>query len=166
MRTTTTAEEPFAQTPIPDAPVIDVELGDRVQPGRSARSQTFPAAPRRTRVTVRRFGLFSVFRFSVLFSFCMMLVVWLALLMIFLVLQAAGVMDTIANWIGCLVNQPVGTKECQPANIDAGQIFGWLFVAGCGFSLVWSGLTVFIALLYNLISDILGGVEVTLAEKR
>jgi hypothetical protein len=163
---TTTAEEPIAPTPIPDAPVIDVELGSRVRPSRTDRAQTFPAGPRRTRVTVRRFGLFSVFRFSVLFSFCMMLVVWLALLMIFLVLQAAGVMDTVANWIGCLLHTPEGTKECTPAVIDGGKIFAWLFVAGCGFALVWSGLAVFIGLLYNLISDILGGVEVMLAEKR
>jgi len=30
---------------------------------------------------------------------------------------------------------------------------------------VWTALSVFIALLYNLISDIVGGVEVTLSER-
>ena len=87
-------------------------------------------------MTVRRFGLLSVFRFSLVMSFCMMLVIWLALLIIFLVLQAVGVTDTIAEWIGCL------------------------------FALVWTALGVFFALLYNLISDIVGGVEVTLSERR
>jgi len=163
---TTTAEEPIAQTPMPDAPVIDVELGQRVTPTRTDRARSFSTGPRRTRVTVRRFGLFSVFRFSILFSFCMMLVLWLALLIIFLVLQAAGVMDSVANALGCLINADQGTKACVPAIIDGGKIFAWLFVAGCAFAVVWSGLSVFVALLYNLISDILGGVEVTLSEKR
>ena len=163
---TTTAEEHISREPMPDPPVIDLELGDRVQPARAGRSEPLVPRPRRTRVTVRRFGLLSVFRFSLLFSFCVMLVLWLALLMIFLVLQAAGVTGTVANWIGCLVNQSNGTNACTPAVINGGQIFAWLFVAGCIASAVWSVLAVFVALLYNLISDIVGGVEVTLSEQR
>ena len=41
-----------------------------------------------------------------------------------------------------------------------------LFLLGCVFTVVWSVINVFIAFLYNLISDIVGGIEVTLAEKR
>jgi hypothetical protein len=161
---TTTAEEPATRAPTAD-PVIDVELGGSVPPSRVDRAQAF-GEPRRTRVTVRRFGLLSVFRFSLLMSFCMMLVVWLALLIIFLVLQAVGVTDTIAEWIGCLVNTTEGTKACTPAVIDGAKIFTWLFLIGCVFALVWTALGVFFALLYNLISDIVGGVEVTLSERR
>jgi hypothetical protein len=81
------------------------------------------------------------------------------------VLQAAGVIDTVAQWIGCLVKPDQGTYRCTPAIIDGARIFTWLFFAGCLFALVWTALTVFIALLYNLISDIVGGVEVTLSER-
>src|SRR4029450_1751012 len=95
---TTTAEEPTTHAPSPD-PVIDVELGSPVQPSRADRSRVF-GEPRRTKVPVRRFGLLSVFRFSLLMSFCMMLVIWLALLIIFLVLQAVGVTGQIAERIG------------------------------------------------------------------
>src|SRR5437763_17005862 len=100
---TTTAEDPFTQTPTPDAPVIDVELGGAVRPRRAERSHGY-GEPRRTKVTVRRFGLVSVFGYSLLFSFCIMLVIWLALLINFLVLQVAGVTANVAHWIGCLVN--------------------------------------------------------------
>jgi|SRR5215471_17896144 len=161
---TTTAEESATHAPASD-PVIDVELGGAVQPTRADRSRAF-GEPRRTKVTVRRFGLLSVFRFSLLMSFCMMLVVWLALVIIFLVLQAVGVTDTIAEWAGCLVNTTEGTKACTPAVIDGAKIFTWLFLLGCLFALVWTALCVFFALLYNLISDIVGGVEVTLSERR
>jgi len=161
---TTTAEEPATRAPSSD-PVIDVELGGSVPPSRVDRARAF-GEPRRTRVTARRFGLLSVFRFSLVMSFCLMLVVWLALLIIFLVLQAVGVMDTIAEWIGCLVNTTEGTKACTPAVIDGAKIFTGLFLVGCVFALVWTALAVFFALLYNLISDIVGGVEVTLSERR
>jgi transmembrane protein DUF3566 len=162
---TPTAEESTTQFPPAPDPVIDVELAGAVPPSRAERSRVF-GEPRRTKVTVRRFGLLSVFRFSLLMSFCMMLVVWLALLIIFLILQAVGVMSTIAEWIGCLVNQSEGTKQCTPAVIDGARIFTWLFLIGCVFALIWSALAVFFALLYNLISDIVGGVEVTLSERR
>jgi hypothetical protein len=158
-----TTAEGSTHVPTPD-PVIDVELGTAVQPTRVERSRVF-GEPRRTKVTVRRFGLLSVFRFSLLMSFCLMLVIWLALLIIFLVLQAVGVTDTIAEWIGCLVNETEGTKACTPAIIDGARIFTWLFLVGCLFALVWTALAVFFALLYNLISDIVGGVEVTLSER-
>jgi hypothetical protein len=161
---TNTAEESATHIPAPD-PVIDVELGGAVQASRTERSRVF-GEPRRTRVTVRRFGLLSVFRFSLVMSFCMMLVIWLALLIIFLVLQAVGVTSTVAEWIGCLVNTSEGTKQCTPAVIDGARIFTWLFLIGCMFALVWTALAVFFALLYNLISDIVGGVEVTLSERR
>jgi len=161
---TTTAEESTTHVPAPD-PVIDVELGGTVQPTRTERSRAF-GEPRRTKVTVRRFGLLSVFRFSLLMSFCMMLVIWLALLIIFLVLQAVGVTDTVSEWIGCLVNTTEGTKSCTPAVIDGARIFTWLFLIGCVFALVWTALAVFFALLYNLISDIVGGIEVTLSERQ
>jgi Transmembrane domain of unknown function (DUF3566) len=161
----TTTAEGSAHIPSAD-PVIDVELGTPVQPTRAERSRAF-GEPRRTKVTVRRFGLLSVFRFSLLMSFCMMLVIWLALLIIFLVLQAVGVTDTIAEWIGCLVNSDTeGTYKCTPAVIDGARIFSVLFLVGCLFALVWTALAVFFALLYNLISDIVGGIEVTLSERR
>jgi len=79
--------------------------------------------------------------------------------------QAAGVTDTMAQWIGCLVKPDQGTYRCTPAIIDGTKIFTWLFFVGCVFALVWTALSVFIALLYNLISDIVGGVEVTLSER-
>jgi len=121
---------------------------------------------RRTRVTVRRFGLFSVFKFALIFSLCLMVVVWLALMLIFFVLQAAGVTDTIAYWIGCVIQAPEGTKTCVASGIDGFKIFSYLFVAGLVTAVASAVLWTFVALMYNLIADIIGGVEVVLAEKR
>jgi hypothetical protein len=121
---------------------------------------------RRTRVTVRRFGLLSVFKFALIFSLCLMVVLWLALMLIFFVLQAAGVTDTIAYWIGCVIQAPEGTKTCVASGIDGFKIFSYLFVAGLVMAVASAVLWTFMALMYNLIADIVGGVEVVLAEKR
>jgi hypothetical protein len=164
---TTTAEEPTTAQPTAE-PTIDVELpatsASRAErtPARTPK----PSGNRRTRVTVRRFGLLSVFKFALIFSVCMMVVVWLALMLIFFALQAAGVTDTISYWIGCVINAPEGTKRCVASGVDGVRLFTTLFGVGLVMAAASAVLWTFIALIYNLIADIVGGVEVVLAEKR
>jgi hypothetical protein len=47
---------------------------------------------------------------------------------------------------------------------------GWLFTRGLSIGLVlvvlWTLINVFIVFLYNLLSDVVGGIEVTLSERR
>jgi hypothetical protein len=173
-----TADNPITQesVPVTEAPrepatkveAVPVERPRRTLPPRARPSTEPRAARRRTRVEIRRVGALSVFKFSLLFYFCAMLIVFFALLMIFLVLQAAGTIDTLENTIGCLVQEgerPT-TGECIPYVIDGVTVFTWMFFLGCVGTIVVAALNTFIALIYNLISDIVGGVEVTLAEKR
>ncbi len=164
---TTTAEDPITEQPTAE-PTIDVELPttptSRAEPT-PARTRK-PSSNRRTRVTVRRFGLLSVFKFALIFSVCMMVVLWLALMLIFFALQAAGVTDTISYWVGCVINDAEGTKRCVAAGIDGVRLFSTLFGVGLVMAAASAILWTFIALIYNLIADIVGGVEVVLAEKR
>jgi Transmembrane domain of unknown function (DUF3566). len=168
----TTAEEPITQdtategSPQVDVPVTEEPRTSKGAAPRASRVRLQEASPRRTRVVVRRVGSLSVLKFSLLFYFCAMLVMWLALLIIFLLLQAGGVTDAIAKWASELRGTKVGTKGYEPIVINGAAIFGWLFVAGCVVTVVMAVLNLFVALMYNLISDIVGGVEVTLAEKR
>ena len=165
---TTTAEEPITEQPTAE-PTIDVELA--TTPTRRAlrapaREQK-PGGNRRTRVTVRRFGLLSVFKFALIFSVCLMVVMWLALMLIYFALQAAGVIDSLNNLVGCVINAKTqGTKGCTAASIDGVRLFSTLFGAGLVMAAASAVLWTFIALIYNLIADIVGGVEVVLAEKR
>ena len=165
---TTTAEEPTTAQPTTD-PTIDVEL-PATSASRAERKPApaqKPSGNRRTRVTVRRFGLLSVFKFALIFSVCMMVVVWLALMLIFFALQAAGVIDSFNNLLGCVINAKTeGTKGCVAASIDGVRLFTTLFGVGLVLAAASAVLWTFIALIYNLIADIVGGVEVVLAEKR
>ena len=163
---TITAEEPTTQSTMPnDAPEPELPATPEVRPGR-ARRTPLASVPRRTKVTVRRVGVGSVLKFSLVFYLCVMLVIWLALLIIFLLLQAGGVMDTISERLGELSGKKVGTKGYEPVVIDGTAIFTALFLLGLGWTVVMAGINMFIAVIYNLISDLVGGVDVTLAERR
>lgn len=129
---------------------------------------------RRTLVEIRRISPFSVLKFSLIFYFCMFLVLYLALAMIWAVLQASGVIDSLEQLLGQVFPSgsgisptgEVSTGGAPPLQIDTGQVFTWLFLAGCVGVAIWSLINVFLAVMYNLISDIVGGVEVTLADRR
>jgi hypothetical protein len=129
---------------------------------------------RRTRVEVRRVGPFSVLKFSLIFYFCAFLVLYLALAIIWAILSASGVIDSLEQLLGTIFPSGTGisptgqvsTGGAPPIQIDTGQVFTWLFFAGCVGVVIWSVINVFIAVMYNLISDIVGGVEVTLADRR
>jgi hypothetical protein len=129
---------------------------------------------RRTRVEIRRVGPVSVLKFSLIFYFCVFLVVYLALAIIWVILSASGVIDSLEQLLGTIFpsgagispTDQVSTRGAPPIQIDTGQLFTWLFFAGCVGVVIWSFINVFVAVMYNLISDIVGGVEVTLADRR
>lgn len=165
-----TADDPITHGTAPaEASRVDVPVSESVTPGRVQRNQRTrlrAAVPRRTRVSIRHVGIWSVFKLSVIFYLCAMLVVWLALLIIYLLLQAGGVLDTVSEWAGCLVNEAQGTRACTPVAVNGAAIFTYLFFAGIVFAAAWALINTFAAVMYNLISDLVGGVEVTLSEKR
>ena len=129
---------------------------------------------RRTRVEIRRVGPVSVLKFSLIFYFCIFLVMYLALAIIWAILSASGVIDSLEQLLGTIFPSgrgisptgEVSTGGAPPIEIDSGKFFTWLFLAGCVGVAVWSFINVFVAVMYNLISDIVGGVEVTLADRR
>ena len=114
---------------------------------------------------LRKLGPLSVFKFSLIFYLCVMLIVYLALLIIYIVLSAGGAVDSLAKILGYVFGSGDSTSGPTPVVIDGRALFTWLFVAGLVFVVIWSVINVFVAFLYNLISDIVGGIEVTLAEK-
>jgi hypothetical protein len=125
-------------------------------PGRSTVRR---GAPRRIRVQVRRISPWSVLKLSLLFYFCLMLVVLLGLGILYAVVDALGILESISD----LLNSVGFGPRFQ---FNGGAIFRTLFTIGLISVVVWSALTVFVVFLYNLISDLVGGIELTLTERR
>jgi hypothetical protein len=129
---------------------------------------------RRTRVEIRQLSPLSVLKFSLIFYFCVFLVVYLAMAIIWAVLSASGVIDSLEQLLGTVFPSQgaftesggLSTRGAPPLEIDTGKVFTWIFLLGCVGVAIWSLINVFVAVMYNLISDIVGGVEVTLADRR
>jgi hypothetical protein len=122
------------------------------RPRRKARS-------RQARVVVRKVGPWSVLKFSLIFYFCVMLVFLGALMILYGVLDAIGALDSLTRLIRDLFAD-------QSFSIHRGWLFTRGFAIGLAMVLLWSLINVFVAFLYNLISDLVGGIEITLSEKR
>jgi hypothetical protein len=136
--------------------------GERPAPSRRPHLPRSKPAQRRTRVTVRRVGPLSVLKFSLIFYFCVMVAIFLGLVFLYLIMQAVGVISTIEDW----VTQIFPSKDGSTFHIQAGYLMPRVFLLGCGMVIVWSFINLMVAFLYNLISDIVGGIEITLAEKK
>jgi len=108
---------------------------------------------------IRKISPWSVFKMSVIFYLCVMLVLLGAGMILYGMLGAIGALDSTTRLIRDLF-----AEETFVIN------GGWLFSRGLMFGLlmvvVWSLINVFVVFLYNLISDLVGGVEITLAERR
>jgi len=117
-------------------------------------------------VIVRKVSPLSVLKFSLLFYLCLMLIVLFAMVIVYGVLSAAGAIDSFETVLGYVFGTgTTSTGGAEPLEIDGGAVFLWGLVGGLVFVAVWSLINVFLSMLYNLISDIIGGVEITLAEK-
>lgn len=110
---------------------------------------------RRARVVVRKIDPWSVLKFSLVFYFCLLLIVLFALAVIFAILKAFRVVQGLEELLRSLE---------LDVTISGGALFKWFFLVGMLGTVVWSAVTVFAAFLYNLIADVVGGIEVSLSE--
>src|SRR5262249_46537890 len=119
-------------------------------------------APRRTKVVIRRVDPWSVLKFSLLFYFCLMLVVMFALMILYWIMGLTGVLDSLGRILqNAAFGPPPGKGTFE---FNGVWIFERLFLFGAIGVVVWSLVNLFIALLYNLVSDVVGGISITLTE--
>ena len=117
------------------------------------------ARSRHARVVVRKVGPWSVFKISLFFYLCVMAVVLGAFVILYGVLGAIGSLDSLQRLIQDLFAD-------HTFQIDGQWLFSRALVVGSAMVVLWTLINVFVAFLYNLLSDIVGGVEVTLSEPR
>ena len=120
------------------------------------------AASRKARVVVRRVEPWSILKFSLLFYFCLMLIFLFALVILYWILGVIGVLDSLSH---LLSTAGFGNPKTG-FHFHGYWIFSRLFLIGLAGTVVWSLVNLFVALLYNLVSDVVGGVQVTLSERR
>jgi hypothetical protein len=117
------------------------------------------AGQRRIRVTIKKVNPWSVLKVSLIFYFCMMLVMLGGLGILYGLLNALGILTPLADFLAGLFSEPSYA-------INGFAIFRTFFMIGFITVVVGSAFTMFLAFLYNLLSDLVGGIEVTLVERR
>jgi hypothetical protein len=110
----------------------------------------------RRKVMVRHVDPWSVLKLSLIFYFCVLLVVMLGLAVFWSVLNRLGVVE---DALGFLLELNL------EVTINAGNIGRAIFLVGLLNVVLFSAINVFLAFLYNLVSDLLGGLRMTLAEE-
>jgi hypothetical protein len=116
-----------------------------------------PSTERRYRQTVARVDLWSVLKVSVCFYICSMAVVMVALVALWVIGDAAGVIHNVETFLGDLLQ----TKDFT--FLDGDILRGALLVAAVIVVLLIV-LTVIAAAFYNLFAELFGGVELTITE--
>jgi len=96
-----------------------------------------------------------------LFYYSIFFVVWMiGAAMLFSFVESTGVFDTIEG-----VGRGMEVEQLETFEIALGGVLRWAAYIGVGLVLVASVVNVILAFLYNLGSDIVGGIVVTFVER-
>jgi hypothetical protein len=115
---------------------------------------------RRVRRTVQHVDPVTVLKLSVIF-YAVFLVLWLMFVaVVYWLLQAAGLFDRLEEILG-----PNGLVVEDSFDISLWSVEKWAFLIGLTFAVLASLFNLFLAFLYNVAADVVGGVQVTFVER-
>jgi hypothetical protein len=134
--------------------------------GRSgtAKARGVGRGPRRARLQLRHIDAWSALKISLVVSIALFFVWMVAVGILYGVLSGLGVFGTLNDLIGQL-SSPAGNPGGGGDVITAGVVFGGAAVIGAVNIVLLTALCTVSAFVYNLCSDLVGGLEVTLAER-
>jgi hypothetical protein len=137
---------------------------------RSARSTVTSAAargPRRARLNLKRIDPWSVMKFSFAVSVVLFIVVVVATSVLYLALDAMGVWGELNKTLGELVSASggTGTPSSGAFRITAWGVIGTSMLVGAVNVVLFTAMATLAAFIYNVCADLVGGVELTLAER-
>jgi hypothetical protein len=141
-----------------DAPVGDSRAGRRLTKG--------PAkSPRRARLRLTRIDPWSVMKTAFLLSVAFGVVTFVAVFMVWSVLGAAGVWDSINSTVASVVEGDTNTSNFDVTNyLGMGRVLGFTLLVSVIDVILLTAIATLTAFLYNMAAALLGGIEVTLAE--
>jgi hypothetical protein len=137
---------------------------------RSARTTVSSAAgrgPRRARLNLKRIDPWSVMKFSFAVSVVLFIVVVVATSVLYLALDTMGVWTSVNDSLKTLVSASGGTDTSTASTfrITAWGVIGTSMLIGAVNVVLFTALATLGAFIYNVCADLVGGVELTLAER-
>jgi hypothetical protein len=120
-------------------------------------SQPIRGGPRRVKATLRRVDPWTILKFSLLFFTSVGLVFVFTVMMLFFAAEGMGIVGNIESFI-----QGIGWPGWE---IRTAGVLRWLLVIAAVNVLALSAINLVIVFLYNLVSDVVGGIEVTMSQR-
>jgi hypothetical protein len=140
----------------PDEPMTaPVRSGGRIQ------VSSRPVGPVRASMQIRRVDPWSTLKVSAVLSVALFFVWMIAVAFLYLVLGGMGVWSKLNSNVGDLLNNTSGSAEL----VSSGTIFGGAVLIGLVNIVLLTAAATIGAFIYNLTTDLIGGVEVTLADR-
>lgn len=118
--------------------------------------------PFRASMQIRRIDPWSTLKVSLLLSVALFFVWMITVAFLYLVLGGMGVWAKLNSNVGDLLNNASGSSA---ELVSSGTIFGGAFLIGLVNIVLMTALATIGAFVYNLITDLIGGIEVTLADR-
>jgi len=136
------------------------EPAQRRSPVRRPQVSAGPRGPLRASMQIRRIDPWSALKVSLLLSTALFFVWMIAVAVLYVALGAMGVWSKLNSNVGDLL-----TNNSAAELVSAGSIFGGAALIGLVNVVVLTAMATLGVVIYNLSTDVVGGVEVTLADR-
>ncbi|MFC4018491.1 DUF3566 domain-containing protein [Micromonospora sp. GCM10011542] len=146
------------------AAVGAARVGDAVRAARSSVSSAASRGPRRARLNLKRIDPWSVMKFAFAVSVVLFIVVVVATSVLYLALDAMGVFQSVNDSLTDLVNAGAGQSSSGFQITAKGVILSSALI-GLVNVVLFTALATLGAFVYNVCADLVGGIELTLAER-
>lgn len=135
-----------------------------IRPG--AVTQAARRPPRRARLRLTRVDPWSVMKTAFLLSIAFGIVTVVSVFMVWSVLGAAGVWDSINSAVGSVLSSDGESTFDVEDYINTGRVMGFTVLVAAIDVFLLTAIATLSAFLYNMAAALLGGLDVTLAEDR
>jgi hypothetical protein len=143
--------------PAPEAAARSTAATSRIQVG------SHPRGPVRASMQIRRVDPWSTLKVSLILSVVLFFVWMIAVAFLYLVLGGMGVWSKLNSNVGDLLTSAGGSTGGEL--VSSSTIFGGAALIGLVNIVVLTAMATVGAFIYNLTTDLVGGVEVTLADR-
>ncbi|MGI5146469.1 DUF3566 domain-containing protein [Plantactinospora sp. CA-294935] len=159
------AGAPGPGTPGSAGAVGAARVTEAVRAARSTVSSAASRGPRRARLNLKRIDPWSVMKFSFAVSLVLFIVVIVATSVLYLALDAMGVFDSVNGTLTDMISASGGQGTGDTFQITAKGVILTSGLIGLVNVVLFTALATLGAFIYNVCADLVGGVELTLAER-
>ncbi|MGN9812431.1 DUF3566 domain-containing protein [Micromonospora sp. BQ11] len=146
------------------AAVGAARVGEAVRAARTSVSSAASRGPRRARLNLKRIDPWSVMKFAFAVSVVLFIVVVVATSVLYLALDAMGVFTSVNDSLRDLVNAG-GGQSANGFQVTARGVILSSALIGLVNVVLFTALATLGAFVYNVCADLVGGIELTLAER-